>query len=114
MVFLLYLDVGESDGCVAHTQSESAAQQQLFLYEPDLTQHLAELIHHDRNVPVSVQIAAVNALDGIARYRHRSTEVLAAVNANVSHGILMGSLRKAVEEINKPGCEWYLPVRLSA
>ncbi|CAE7209973.1 unnamed protein product [Rhizoctonia solani] len=86
----------------AHTQSESSAQQQLFLYEPDLTQHLAELIHHDRNVPVSVQIAAVNALDGIARYRHRSTEVLTAVNANVSHGILMGSLRKAVEEIGKP------------
>ncbi|CAE6470636.1 unnamed protein product [Rhizoctonia solani] len=86
----------------AHTQSESLAQQQLFLYEPDLTQHLAELIHHDRNVPVSVQIAAVNALDGIARYRHRSTEVLTAVNANVSHGILMGSLRKAVEEIGKP------------
>ncbi|CUA66624.1 E3 ubiquitin-protein ligase HUWE1 [Rhizoctonia solani] len=86
----------------AHTQSESLAQQQLFLYEPDLTQHLAELIHHDRNVPVSVQVAAVNALDGIARYRHRSTEVLTAVNANVSHGILMGSLRKSVEEIGKP------------
>ncbi|KAF8712347.1 hypothetical protein RHS03_01066, partial [Rhizoctonia solani] len=86
----------------AHTQSETLAQQQLFLYEPDLTHHLAELIHHDRNVPVSVQVAAVNALDGIARYRHRSTEVLAAVNANVSHGILMGSLRKAVDEIAKP------------
>ncbi|CAE6444639.1 unnamed protein product [Rhizoctonia solani] len=86
----------------AHTQSESLAQQQLFLYEPDLTQHLAELIHHDRNVPISVQVAAVNALDGIARYRHRSTEVLTAVNANVSHGILMGSLRKAIEEIAKP------------
>ncbi|KAJ1304813.1 hypothetical protein OPQ81_005948 [Rhizoctonia solani] len=86
----------------AHTQSETLAQQKLFLYEPDLTHHLAELIHHDRNVPISVQVAAVNALDGIARYRHRSTEVLAAVNANVSHGILMGSLRKAVEEIGKP------------
>ncbi|CEL60680.1 E3 ubiquitin-protein ligase HUWE1 [Rhizoctonia solani AG-1 IB] len=86
----------------AHTQSETLAQQQLFLYEPDLTHHLAELIHHDRNVPVWVQVAAVNALDGIARYRHRSTEVLAAVNANVSHGILMGSLRKAVDEIAKP------------
>ncbi|KAG8764160.1 hypothetical protein FRC11_003016 [Ceratobasidium sp. 423] len=86
----------------AHTQSETLAQQQLFLYEPDLTQHLAELIHPDRNIPVSVQVAAVNALDGIARYRHRSAEVLAAVNANVSHGILMGSLRKAVEEIRKP------------
>ncbi|QRV79604.1 E3 ubiquitin-protein ligase HUWE1 [Ceratobasidium sp. AG-Ba] len=86
----------------AHTQSESSAQQQLFLYEPDLTQHLAELIHHDRNVPISVQTAAVHALDGIARYRHRSTEVLAAVNANVSHGILMGALRKTIADINKP------------
>jgi E3 ubiquitin-protein ligase HUWE1 len=75
------------------------------LYEPDLTQHLAELIHHDRNIPIPVQIAAVNALDGIARYRHRSTEVLAAVNANVSHGILMGALRKAVAESSKPSCE---------
>ncbi|KAG8747810.1 hypothetical protein FRC10_011255 [Ceratobasidium sp. 414] len=86
----------------AHTQSESSAQQQLFLYEPDLTQHLAELIHHDRNVPISVQTAAVHALDGIARYRHRSTEVLAAVNANVSHGILMGSLRKTIADASKP------------
>ncbi|KAG8686219.1 hypothetical protein FRC08_012682, partial [Ceratobasidium sp. 394] len=86
----------------AHTQSESSAQQQLFLYEPDLTQHLAELIHHDRNIPVSVQTAAVHALDGIARYRHRSTEVLAAVNANVSHGILMGSLRKTIGDVGKP------------
>ncbi|KAG9103766.1 hypothetical protein FRC06_008224 [Ceratobasidium sp. 370] len=85
----------------AHTQSESSAQQQLFLYEPDLTQHLAELIHHDRNVPISVQTAAVHALDGIARYRHRSTEVLAAVNANVSHGILMGSLRKTIADVSK-------------
>ncbi|KEP45329.1 DUF908 domain protein, partial [Rhizoctonia solani 123E] len=81
---------------------EPPAQQQLFLSEPDLTQHLAELIHQDRNVPVSVRVAGVNALDGIARYCHRSTEVLTTVNANVRHGILMGSLCRAVEEAVKP------------
>ncbi|KAJ6625623.1 hypothetical protein B0H10DRAFT_1782772 [Mycena sp. CBHHK59/15] len=85
-----------------HTHPESQATSSLFLYEPDLITHVAELLQIDKDVPVSVQTAAIAALDALAHYRNRIQEVLTAVNAGVNHGILMALIRKTVTDVAKP------------
>ncbi|KAF9241543.1 hypothetical protein BU15DRAFT_87134 [Melanogaster broomeanus] len=85
-----------------HTHSESQAASSLFLYEPDLTTHIAELLQLDRGISTSVQVTAIAALDSIARYRGRMQDVLGAVNAGVNHGILMALLRKTIVEVSSP------------
>ncbi|KIJ61312.1 hypothetical protein HYDPIDRAFT_31398 [Hydnomerulius pinastri MD-312] len=85
-----------------HTHSESQAGSSLFLYEPDLTTHIAELLQLDRGISTAVQAAAIAALDAIARYRNRIQEVLGAVNAGVNHGILMALLRKTIHSVSSP------------
>jgi E3 ubiquitin-protein ligase HUWE1 len=49
-----------------------------------------------------VQTAALAALDALARYRGRTSEVLGAVNAGVSHGILMALVRHTVADVAQP------------
>lgn len=85
-----------------HTHSENQAASSLFLYEPDLTTHIAELLQLDRGISASVQTAAIAALDSIARYRGRIQEVLGAINAGVNHGILMSLLRKTILDVSNP------------
>lgn len=87
-----------------HTHSEGQASSTLFLYEPDLTTHIAELLQLDRGVSIHVQTAAISALDSIARYRGKFSEVLGAVNAAVNHGILMALLRKTILDVSSPEC----------
>ena len=82
-----------------HTHSEHQALSSLFLYEPDLISHISELLALDSGVPVTVQTAAVAALDAMARYRTKVQDVLAAVNAGVNHGTLMALLRKTVADV---------------
>ncbi|GLB37041.1 putative protein with domain of Unknown Function (DUF913) [Lyophyllum shimeji] len=85
-----------------HTHPESQATTSLFLYEPDLIAHIAELLQIDNDVPVRVQTTAIAALDSLARYRTRNQEVLTAVNAGVNHGILMALVRKTFAEAADP------------
>lgn len=85
-----------------HTHSESQATSALFLYEPDLIGHIAELLQVDRGVPTMVQTAAIAALDALARYKNKVQEVLTAVNAGVNHGILMALVRNMVAEVSNP------------
>jgi E3 ubiquitin-protein ligase HUWE1 len=85
-----------------HTHSENQANSSLFLYEPDLVTHIAELLQLDRGISISVQTAAVAALDALARYRGKISEVLAAVNAGVNHGILLALLRHTISDVANP------------
>ncbi|KIM40119.1 hypothetical protein M413DRAFT_446273 [Hebeloma cylindrosporum] len=85
-----------------HTHSESQATSALFLYEPDLIAHIAELLHVDEGLPTIIQTAAIAALDALARYKNKVQEVLTAVNAGVNHGILMALVRNMVFEIGNP------------
>lgn len=87
---------------VAHTHSETAAMNSLFLYDPELINHITELIQPDRDIPPSVQVAALTVLDALGRYRTKIGEVLGAVNAGVSHGTLMSSMRKTVTQLQDP------------
>lgn len=85
---------------IAHTLSESEAQNSLFIYEPELVSHIAELLHPDRSslLPgsMSIQTAAIAALDGLCRYRSKTGEVLGCVGAGVTHGVLMSLMRRTV------------------
>lgn len=88
-----------------HTHSEAQAVSSLFLYEPDLIAHVAELLQLDRGVSVTVQTAAIAALDALARYRNKIQEVLTAINAGVNHGILMALVRKTVTDVGSADCK---------
>lgn len=85
-----------------HTHSESQAQSALFIYEPDLIPHIAELLQLDRGINYQVQAAAIAALDSLGHYKNKIQEVLTAVNAGVNHGILMALLRKTVVQVADP------------
>lgn len=89
-------------GIFSHTHVESTAFSSLFLYEPDLVQHIAELLQLDSGIDVQIQTAAIAALDAIGRYRNKVQDVLTAVNAGVNHGILMALTRKTIGEIASP------------
>ncbi|KAJ8696871.1 E3 ubiquitin-protein ligase tom1 [Pleurotus ostreatus] len=82
-----------------HTHPEAQAASSLFLYEPDVVNHVAELLQVDKDVPIAVQTAAIAALDALARYRSKAQEILAAVNAGVNHGILLALVRKTVADV---------------
>lgn len=84
---------------LAHSTSESQVQTKLFLYEPELIPQLAELVHPDRKVPVEIQTAAFYALDALAKMKSKTSEVASALNASVSHGILMYVLRKTATDL---------------
>ncbi|KAK1218494.1 E3 ubiquitin-protein ligase tom1 [Marasmius sp. AFHP31] len=86
----------------AHTHPESQATTTLFLFEPDLITHISELLKVEREISIPVQTAAIAALDALARYRSKIQEVLTSVNAGVNHGILMGLVRKTVNDIADP------------
>ncbi|KAK4704493.1 hypothetical protein P7C70_g1715, partial [Phenoliferia sp. Uapishka_3] len=84
----------------AHTTFESSVQTKLFLYEPELISQLAELVHPDRNVPIEIQAAAFYALDSLAKFKSKLGEVASALNASVSHGILMYVIRRTVTDLS--------------
>ncbi|KAK7687104.1 hypothetical protein QCA50_009605 [Cerrena zonata] len=91
-----------STAIFAHTHTESQALSSLFIHEPDLVPHIAELLQLDKGIDVQIQTASVMALDALCRYKSKIQEVLTAVNAGVNHGILMALLRKAISQVADP------------
>lgn len=92
----------------AHSTTTSNVQSKLFLYEPELISQLADLVHPDHaemKVSVEIQAAAFYALEGIAKFKTKIGEVASALNAGVSHGILMGVLRKTVKDMESDARE---------
>lgn len=97
----------------AHTTTETTAQSKLFLYEPELIPQLAELVHPDRSVPIAIQAAAFYALDAIAKFKSKLGEVASALNASVSHGILMYVMRRTVNDLageNRKSIQYSFPI----
>ncbi|GAA5942817.1 hypothetical protein JCM10213_002959 [Rhodosporidiobolus nylandii] len=85
----------------AHANTEQHAQTKLFLYEPEIIAQLAELVHPEKtDVPVSVKSAALYALEAFARYKSKTAEVASALNASVSHGVLMELVRKTAADLD--------------
>ncbi|KAI0081201.1 hypothetical protein K474DRAFT_1768664 [Panus rudis PR-1116 ss-1] len=85
-----------------HTHPEGHGQSSLFIYEPELVSHVAEVLQIDRGIDIQIQTAAVTALDALGRYKGKISEVLTAVNAGVNHGILMALLRKTISQVAEP------------
>jgi E3 ubiquitin-protein ligase HUWE1 len=89
----------------AHAQRESVAQTKVFLYEPELVSQLAELLHPDQTgVSFEVQAAALYALEAFARYKGKTSEVASALNASVSHGVLMQLIRRTATDLQQEDC----------
>ncbi|GAA6031536.1 hypothetical protein JCM8097_006506 [Rhodosporidiobolus ruineniae] len=85
----------------AHAQPEQVAQSKVFLYEPELVPQLAELVHPERrDIPIEVKAAALYALEAFARYKGKTLEVASALNASVSHGVLMELVRMTVADLD--------------
>lgn len=91
-----------STAIFAHTHTESQAQSSIFIHEPDLVSHIAELLQLDKGIDIQIQTASVMALDALCRYKNKIQEVLTAVNAGVNHGILMALLRKTIAQAADP------------
>ncbi|WFD24365.1 HECT-type E3 ubiquitin transferase [Malassezia equina] len=75
--------------CFAHSASESNVNARLFMVEPSLVPRTAALLEPARHTGYWVQSAALYALDSMGHFRVRLSELLTAVNASVSHGLLL-------------------------
>ncbi|OZJ01676.1 hypothetical protein BZG36_05393, partial [Bifiguratus adelaidae] len=91
---------------MAHVVSESQAQSSVFMYEPDLISQIADVIHPESKVPLDVQTAALYALDGLARHRSKTSEILTSLNASANHGTLLYLLRKVATSIQEDNDEY--------
>ncbi|KAF8985816.1 hypothetical protein BGZ46_001784 [Entomortierella lignicola] len=85
---------------MSHVSPEAVVIDKFFAFEPDIIQSLTELIHPDHKTPYSIQTVALFALDGIAHLRNKQVDVLTAVNASASHGVLLYMLRKTVNGLD--------------
>ncbi|KAG0268219.1 hypothetical protein BGZ95_002557, partial [Linnemannia exigua] len=81
---------------MSHVLSEAIIVEKFFAFEPEIIQSLTDLIHPDHKVPLPVQTVALFALDGLAHLRNRQPDVLTAINASASHGVLLYALRKVI------------------
>ncbi|KAG0374236.1 hypothetical protein BGX24_010655 [Mortierella sp. AD032] len=81
---------------MSHVLSEAIIVEKFFAFEPEIIQSLTDLIHPDHKVPFPVQTVALFALDGLAHLRNRQPDVLTAINASASHGVLLYALRKII------------------
>ncbi|KAF9291581.1 hypothetical protein BGZ88_006823 [Linnemannia elongata] len=81
---------------MSHVLSEAVIVEKFFAFEPEIIQSLTDLIHPDHKVPFPVQTVALFALDGLAHLRNRQPDVLTAINASASHGVLLYALRKII------------------
>lgn len=72
-----------------------------------LVYQLAELIRPSTEgmteVPIWLQTIALTLLEAVANFHARCQDVLSALNANVSHGVLLYVIRKAVAGMKREG-----------
>lgn len=85
--------------CFAHCEFESAVNQRLFGADPSLLQQCTALLEPAAAVDDGVRAAALYALDSMGHFRARLNEVLGAVNASVSHGLLLQLLHGMTERL---------------
>ncbi|KAF9571966.1 hypothetical protein EC968_010503 [Mortierella alpina] len=85
---------------MAHVLPEAVVIDKFFAFEPEIIQSLTDLIHPDHKVPYDLQTVALFALDGLAHLRNKQADVLTAVNASASHGVLMYMLRKVISGLD--------------
>ncbi|KAF9927616.1 hypothetical protein FBU30_003038 [Linnemannia zychae] len=85
---------------MSHVLPETVVIDKFFAFEPEIIQNLADLIHPDHKVSFDLQTVALFALDGLAHLRNKQADVLTAVNASASHGILLYMLRTTISGLD--------------
>ena len=84
--------------CLVSLSYEETAQSTIFLYEPDLVNHIADTLRVER-LDDMVVASGLFALDACSRYRSRGPEVLSAIGFNTRHGLLMSLVRSTVDRL---------------
>ena len=94
---------------LAYIYPESIFQQKISQQDSDeprrlqLAYQLADLIHahsSERNgIPRWLQTIALGTMEALAKHKAKSADVCAALNVNVSHGVLMHVLRKGASDM---------------
>ncbi|KAF9293048.1 hypothetical protein BGZ74_011879, partial [Mortierella antarctica] len=85
---------------MSHVLPEAVVLDKFFAFEPEIIQSLTDITHPDHNMPFSLQTVALFALDGLAHLRGKQPDVLTAINASASHGVLLYALRKIVSGLD--------------
>ena len=102
---------------LAYVYSDATFQQKILHSDSDeprrlqLTYQLAELLQPTGNgnaeIPSGLQTVAFGALESLAKHKSRAADVCAALNINVSHGVLFHCLKNAsadmATEVNAKG-----------
>ena len=84
--------------CLVSLSTEENAQSTIFLYEPDLINHVAETLRVD-SLDDMVVASGIFALDACSRHRSKGPEVLSAIGFNTRHGLLMSLVRATVNRL---------------
>lgn len=90
---------------LAYIYPDSTFQQKILQQDSDeprrlqLAYQLAELLQPPGNggsgIPLRLQTVALEALESLTKHKSRTTDVCAALNINVNHGVLLQTLKKA-------------------
>ena len=96
---------------LAYIYPETVFQQKVLQQDSEeprrlqLVHQLAELVHPPGNGPAAIspqlQALALGALEAFAKQKTKASDVCAALNVNVNHGVLFYILHKAVAEMAK-------------
>jgi E3 ubiquitin-protein ligase HUWE1 len=78
---------------------DDTSQSSIFLYETSLITDVATLLVPGRGVIDTVLSAAIYVVDACAHHRSKLSEVVAAIGANVNHGILISLFRDTVRRL---------------
>ena len=94
---------------LAYIYPESTFQQKILQQDSDeprrlqLPYQLADLIHSPGNsqvdIPLELRTIALGALEALTKHKSRASDVCAALNVNVNHGVLLYVLRKAAADL---------------
>lgn len=100
---------------LAYIYPDAMFQQKILQQDSDqprrfqIAYQLADLVHPPGNgiagIPLRLQTVALGTLEALAKQKTKASDVCAALNVNVNHGVLFYLLRKAVAEMASEGSE---------
>ena len=94
---------------LAYIYPDASLQQKILQQDSDeprrlqLAYQLADLIHasgkDQHRVPIWLQTLAIGTLEALAKHKAKASDIGAALNINVTHGVLLYVLRRAVTDM---------------
>ena len=87
---------------LVHLFPEDVSQSKIFLYEPDLSHRLVDIVMA-ADISRDLQAIAIGGLEAIAHLRGHLSEVMSGLNATANLGPLMSILRKTLAALDTDG-----------